>query len=1161
MKTKRTAIWILACVMVLFAAFAIGCKGKNDKTAKTVKEITLSDATAEIKAGGAIVYADYTVTANYSDGSNKVVPLTEKMFKAEDLAKFENAGTYEIEVSAFGKTTLLTVTVTNYTFEGVTAADVNVVYDGTAKVPTLDNAPAGATAVWTYYAGTDKTGAVVSEAVNAGTYYAEGVVSLKYYNDATVSANVVIAKKAVNPAELKWENLKRVYTGSAIDANVTASDLPEGVTVSYEGDGKTGTAVGKYTVTLKFDDSLSQNYEMTAETYDVEWEIIAPLDATWFGAENGALCVADFKSDSETSGTLTFNGQTTTYTVAFDDKGNATFSGLNGNVTAISLKGGILRLTAGEKKYLLVNKDDLNTYFAGSEYDMLLAQFRIDLNETDKTLKLVVTTEANGEQEYPLTISAGDSETLAKNVKLSASETLYLDYYYSYGVRINGFENPNGYKSESNYVLATKSAVGDTTVIFDVKSDMTMEKRGNEAGGYVVVDNGELSGVAVKLDGHGSATIVYSDKDKADETATYTITDDIVTVMKGETPVYIGKIGVYTEKGKDYPALRLDVKGTVGAYLDQTDLSVIVLDDNGNATRYSSYGAKEIGYYYMIDDGVFYYADKELTNAYMYVVDGNVVRSSDFFASYYASDFASVVFYTNGIVRYNNNSENDKYYTYDEVTNTGRIYTKAESGDKNRYGYSYEGFSLNKNDKGEYDTLTYNDGNKERTYYYFNRQYITLTDATGDKTLEFQPTGLPTFTVEATLTTKVTTKDENGKEVVKYEKQSYYVILTYDKDGEPHTYLAKGVAGQVNGSIRANNGSYTYVYTEQYDLTADFGAKTFSFTPDTYKRSFRAYDYTYLYLLANGYQLESQYGIMQIVENVEGGVSNYTISGAFKYFPELDAEGKPVKKDNKTVVRDFTFENGKLSKAGYANGRYGHSYVAEFVVDGETYHMTFYLMPSGTFQKGIYAYQIAYVTKVTDKITVDAANDTVYFKEKLIYSGSRVSKGKGEDGAALYYEVGDEFLPSLRYNGEIVNAYFTEFKDGSWHFASQVYNVTSGVDYHYYYTPALDTDNNEIDGGTVLRTRYYYATTGDKDKVYFLVDDDYNVVKVLSVTFSGDEETTAVAGCKKTGENVFEIVAGDKTYVLTFTKGTGEDGATTINVAMTEKAADAENAA
>ena len=460
MKTKKIATLILSCVMVLFAAFAIGCKGKNDNTAnKTVNDITLSNTTAEIKAGGEIAYADYTVTANYSDGSNKVVPLTEKMFKAEDLAKFENDGTYEIEVSAFGKTALLTVTVTNYDFEGVTANNVNAVYDGTAKVPTLENAPAGVTVVWTYYAGTDKTGAVVNEAVNAGSYYAEGVVSLKYYNDVTVNANVVIAKKTVDPASLNWSNLKRVYTGSAINANVTATDLPEGVTVAYEGDGKTGTSVGKYTVTVKFDDTNSVNYNMSAETYDVEWEIIAPLDATWFGAENGALYVADFKSNSETAGTLTFNGQTTTYTVAFDDKGNATFSGLNGNVTAISLKGGILRLTAGEKNYLLVNKDDLNTYFAGNEYDMLLAQFRIDLNETDKTLKLFITTDADGEQEYPLTMTAGDSETLAKNVKLSVSETLYLDYYYSYGVRINGFENPNGYKSESYYVLATKSAV------------------------------------------------------------------------------------------------------------------------------------------------------------------------------------------------------------------------------------------------------------------------------------------------------------------------------------------------------------------------------------------------------------------------------------------------------------------------------------------------------------------------------------------------------------------------------------------------------------------------------------------------------------------------------------------------------------------------------
>lgn len=973
-------------------------------------------------------------------------------------------------------------------------------------------------------------------------------------NDSSLTlldkAPMVLTKRYLKDGKATTDSNSRLTltgkkTGDAYDA--VYSVTTDGNTALHEGLAKPETLVypGGLTLELytftsnddayKFRFYISQGSTIYGTVYYYNYYAV---DDTIVFAEISALDDGDIENDGVTLKFIYENGKTA---LEYGDGTNVYKGSFDTRVE--TAKDGTETIVAGH----------LVKAFGKDEYTITAYNFK----------------SADGGHDFTFTLLSDKFRISAENAEYTGEgkEKLELDG----ATHVARYTDKNGKQSYAYYIVtsgvletdgkAIMTAVGYTTVIFDVKSDMTMEKRGNEAGGYVVVDNGELSGVAVKLDGHGSATIVYSDKDKADETATYTITDDIVTVMKGETPVYIGKIGVYTEKGKDYPALRLDVKGTVGAYLDQTDLSVIVLDDNGNATRYSSYGAKEIGYYYMIDDGVFYYADKELTNAYMYVVDGNVVRSSDFFASYYASDFASVVFYTNGIVRYNNNPENDKYYTYDEVTHTGRLYTKVESGDKNRYGYSYEGFSLNKNDKGEYDTLTYNDGNKERTYYYFNRQYITLTDATGDKTLEFQPTGLPTFTVEATLTTKVTTKDENGKDVVKYEKQSYYVILTYDKDGEPHTYLAKGVAGQVNGSIRANNGSYTYVYTEQYDLTADFGAKTFSFTPDTYKRSFRAYDYTYLYLLANGYQLESQYGIMQIVENVEGGVSNYTISGAFKYFPELDAEGKPVKKDNKTVVRDFTFENGKLSKAGYANGRYGHSYVAEFVVDGETYHMTFYLMPSGTFQKGIYAYQIAYVTKVTDKITVDAANDTVYFKEKLIYSGSRVSKGKGEDGAALYYEVGDEFLPSLRYNGEIVNAYFTEFKDGSWHFASQVYNVTSGVDYHYYYTPALDADNNEIDGGTVLRTRYYYATTGDKDKVYFLVDDDYNVVKVLSVTFCGNEETTAVAGCKKTGENVFEIVAGDKTYVLTFTKETGEDGATTINVAMAEKAADAENAA
>lgn len=487
MKTKRTAIWILACVMVLFTAFTIGCKGKNDNTAKTVKEITLSDATAEIKAGGAIVYADYTVTANYTDGSNKVVPLTEKMFKAEDLAKFENAGTYEIEVSAFGKTTLLTVTVTNYTFEGVTAADVNAVYDGTAKVPTLNNAPAGATAVWTYYAGTDKTGAVVSEAVNAGTYYAEGVVSLKYYNDATVSANVVIAKKAVNPAELKWENLKRVYTGSAIDANVTASDLPEGVTVSYEGDGKTGTAVGKYTVTLKFDDSLSQNYEMTAETYDVEWEIIAPLDATWFGAENGALCVADFKSDSETSGTLTFNGQTTTYTVAFDDKGNATFADASFGKTVtfayngVDYKGNLVKSSPSVRIVTVAEYE----FFFGSTYYESDNAYGVTVN--GKTLKFDYEIKS-------LSQNYTDYQFAFKSLSFDGKAATANAIYYSTAAKTVVFTTADGTYA---YNLTTKALTDNVT--FEGVAALINNKNTSDGSVYVTARITSVEGKVAKV--------------------------------------------------------------------------------------------------------------------------------------------------------------------------------------------------------------------------------------------------------------------------------------------------------------------------------------------------------------------------------------------------------------------------------------------------------------------------------------------------------------------------------------------------------------------------------------------------------------------------------------------------------------------------------------
>ncbi len=476
MKTKRLLTLLLVVATAFCAAFAVGCKNKDEKPA-TVESVTLSAQSIELNTGDTLNYDAYTVTAGYSDGTSTTVPLTAAMFTAEDLAKFNTPGTYTVTVNAFGMQAMLTVTVKNRNFADVTAEDVTATYDGTAKVPVVANLPQGASVVWTYHVGTSAEGEVVTEPVNAGTYYAEGVVSLRYYDDKTLTANITISPKTINPAELTWANVKRVYTGQEIAVNVYPENLPDGVTVDgYEGDVK-GTALGTYTVTVKFRNE-NPNYTIV-ETYNVEWSIINPLEATWYAAVNGELHVASFANTSATTGALDFDGAKTTYTVAYNETtGGATFSELNGSATDIALNGSILRITVGNMTYVLVNKEDLATYYSGNEYDMLTAQFKIDLDESAKTLRLVITTAA-GTQEKPLTITAEENATLVREVKLVVDEDMWLEYNSTLKtVTIYGFENPNGYDPTVYYNLATATDVKE--LLAGLTNGTFVDVNGNE---------------------------------------------------------------------------------------------------------------------------------------------------------------------------------------------------------------------------------------------------------------------------------------------------------------------------------------------------------------------------------------------------------------------------------------------------------------------------------------------------------------------------------------------------------------------------------------------------------------------------------------------------------------------------------------------------------
>ena len=74
MKTKRLLTLLLVVATAFCAAFAVGCKNKDEKPA-TVESVTLSEESIELNTGDTLNYDAYTVTAGYSDGTSTTVPL------------------------------------------------------------------------------------------------------------------------------------------------------------------------------------------------------------------------------------------------------------------------------------------------------------------------------------------------------------------------------------------------------------------------------------------------------------------------------------------------------------------------------------------------------------------------------------------------------------------------------------------------------------------------------------------------------------------------------------------------------------------------------------------------------------------------------------------------------------------------------------------------------------------------------------------------------------------------------------------------------------------------------------------------------------------------------------------------------------------------------
>lgn len=618
MKLKKLLTGILAAIMVITIAIAaIGCGEKE----VTVESIELNKTTAEFFAGESLKLDDYEITIKYSDGKTEKVALKEAMLNADDLSKLSNAGTYDVTVSASGKTVTLKVTVKNLDLTDAAIADKSVTYTGEAIYPDVTGIPESATVLWTIYEGEDATGKKVEEAVDAGTYFAEAKISLKNHNDLTLSAKIVINKKVLDPAkDLVWKNVNKPYTGNEITLNPTVEGLPEGIEIdSIEGD-VTKTEKGEYTVTIKFKGE-NKNYEVK-DYKGFTWSILDATDLRlekWYAAVDGVLKVLQFTDDA-----LILDGEKVPCTITYDEKGLPTVTIDAGkSVSSVTLNGSVLTLTENEEAYSFIAGSNTEKYTG--DYTIVYQDFSIKFDELNKTAVLVST--VSGEESETLPVSLvfdKDAKDAIKGKLIVGGKEFYFTYengYYKKGLKINDYKNPANYDVVYSEVLATKSLAEEGLEKlfagkFVDKSGNTLEITNDKE----VIYNGKKYAMYTETEFYGKFVEFYISVDSRNEKAKeLEVADGGCYVLGGKVffvPDYSAFAGIYYFDSEDgivntqtvsfleYEKLSVKLKRAnekegveflVGADIEKKDVAVLTIKDGVLSAKLYKQGSELSG--------------------------------------------------------------------------------------------------------------------------------------------------------------------------------------------------------------------------------------------------------------------------------------------------------------------------------------------------------------------------------------------------------------------------------------------------------------------------------------------------------------------------------------------------------------------------------------
>lgn len=815
--------------------------------------------------------------------------------------------------------------------------------------------------------------------------------------------------------------------------------------------------------------------------------------------------------------------------LSFDGKGNATYT----------------KLTLDDDKNITDTKTVQGTTVDTNKVSLVLqAQvFKFVSNEGEEELSFAFIRFTNSSYVFYSAYNFQDDIYGGLEYTNENGEYLKLDGFGYYGAYTSseGDEYRGYYSINGNEV----TLLSRTTALryfffkmdgknFAVRGD---EYAGSETSAYIIFDNQRMVGQYIFFDGFGNAKLFTFTTDGEgetvrnyiDENATYTVKDGVITVNynDGEERTYVGKISTFTLSGSSYLSFELTrTSDIIKAYVDNSEWSVLVLDDIGGAVRYHDKGETETGTYKLIDTNLMYYVNDAGTDACIYKFDpdaGTITLCETRPYSYYSQDLDTLTFTKYGFVI--ENGEFAYYYTTDK--NGVTLYHYDPDGENpNDYGFVQESF-------GKFDEII---SYKSTDYYRHGLGNLTFNRYTDNadkypvqgkqiKALVFSPVGGESYVTTAKLTL--------AKEGAEDEVVDCYIMK--DSDG---MYLLYGY--------------FKFDITLSYDGLEESNC-TYAIDSMAWKNTAYAYNYIsqYFYYLLFGYSPTNNYGTITFVNEYDekGEIVNEYVEGKFgEVLGYVDSEGNA-----------FAFDEEQKYVYDSSTGYYT---VTKTMADGYEYQLIF----QASSQYGISYFMTLGFIRV-ENLTTDEYTVTV----KRIIASDRYSAGSYWD---ISLKVGDTAIAYTE--AYIISAKIVSF-DGGIAYVVREFDGTTGKvtkSTHYYISLTEKTDGS-VEGSTNKVNLYEKAVvTKTENTVYYTEDGKYfievcgdNVLSLVTQTVKEKKEndttvktatysTSFFTSSEKTGDNAYTAKIALKNGTETVYNLTVQDGVLTVT-----KVEDVEDAA